>query len=163
MSPAAEPRLFCAPIRESSTILSNRKKGCVIALCSTVLMQWFSKMQASFILQLYRGLVHFWTAEALGFLSQSIVFYSKIIIGSFPVDLLRLWKKEEPFMLKNFSLRKKLFALVAASLALFFAASFISLVCTSQIQAVNQQLGNLWLPSLTDAQEIKGHVADQRA
>ena len=66
-------------------------------------------------------------------------------------------------MLKNFSLKKKLFALVAASLALFFAASFISLVCTSQIQAVNQQLGNLWLPSITDAQDIKGHVADLRA
>ncbi len=66
-------------------------------------------------------------------------------------------------MLKNFSLRKKLFALVTASLALFFAASFISLVCTSQIQAFNQQLGNLWLPSITDAQDIKGHVADLRA
>lgn len=65
-------------------------------------------------------------------------------------------------MLKNLSLKKKLFALVAIALALFLVANVVSFAFVNQVQTVNSELSRLWLPGMAQAQEIKGHVADLR-
>ena len=65
-------------------------------------------------------------------------------------------------MLKNLSLKKKLFVLVAIALALFLVANVVSFAFVNQVQTVNSELSRLWLPGMAQAQEIKGHVADLR-
>ena len=56
-------------------------------------------------------------------------------------------------MLKNLSLKKKLFALVAIALALFLVANVVSFAFVNQVQTVNSELSRLWLPGMAQAQE----------
>ena len=88
--------------------------------------------------------------------------YLETYTRCFPGWFVAVMKNGGMFMLKNLSLKKKLFALVAIALALFLVANVVSFAFVNQVQTVNSELSRLWLPGMAQAQEIKGHVADLR-